>query len=176
MINTTSTILSCIFLILFSFRHYYCNRRMFHVVVYITLFVNVIVGLVSCLMRIIKAVIFGVLFIGRIDRSTLMRGWELWDPGKNQLGQLAIRKIDQSSASMLDQCTLMGSQLNPIENWKSGLDQTGVMVHPFDQCTLMRGQLLNGTQLKTRFLSYGTGRTQVRTTARSEIKMFDQEV
>ncbi|XP_033634491.1 stimulated by retinoic acid gene 6 protein-like isoform X1 [Asterias rubens] len=57
------------------------NRRAFNVTVYITLFMNVLLGLISCLMRILKAVVFGVLFIGRIDRCTLMRGWELWDPG-----------------------------------------------------------------------------------------------
>ncbi|XP_022104723.1 stimulated by retinoic acid gene 6 protein-like [Acanthaster planci] len=67
------------------------NRRLFHLTVYITLFLNVIVGLVSCLMRIIKAVFFGVLFIGRIDKCTLMRGWELWDPGfKAYLGFLQL--------------------------------------------------------------------------------------
>ncbi|XP_038078111.1 stimulated by retinoic acid gene 6 protein-like [Patiria miniata] len=67
------------------------NRRLFHWTVYITLFMNVVVGLVSCLMRIIKAVFFGVLFIGRIDKCTLMRGWELWDPGfKSYLGFLQL--------------------------------------------------------------------------------------
>ncbi|XP_038078110.1 stimulated by retinoic acid gene 6 protein-like isoform X2 [Patiria miniata] len=67
------------------------NRRAYNVTVYITLFMNVILGLLSCLMRIFKAVIFGVLFIGRIDRSTLMRGWELWDPGfKAYIGFLQL--------------------------------------------------------------------------------------
>ncbi|XP_072038888.1 stimulated by retinoic acid gene 6 protein-like [Amphiura filiformis] len=57
------------------------NRRNFHVTVYVTLFLNAILGLASCLMRILKAVMFGMLFIGRVDRCTLMRGFELWDPG-----------------------------------------------------------------------------------------------
>nr|XP_006812080.1 PREDICTED: stimulated by retinoic acid gene 6 protein homolog [Saccoglossus kowalevskii] len=40
-----------------------------------------LIGLFSCLMRIIYSVMFGMLFLGRTDHSVLMRKFELWDPG-----------------------------------------------------------------------------------------------
>ncbi|XP_072050873.1 stimulated by retinoic acid gene 6 protein-like [Amphiura filiformis] len=67
------------------------NRRVFHVSTFLLFFLNVTIGLVSCLMRIIKALIFGLLYIGRMDRCILMRGWELWDTGyRSYLGFLLL--------------------------------------------------------------------------------------
>ncbi|XP_038070291.1 stimulated by retinoic acid gene 6 protein-like [Patiria miniata] len=57
------------------------NRRIFHVTIYITLFINFLVGLLSCFFRIFIAIVLETVFIGRLDRCTLMRGWESWDQG-----------------------------------------------------------------------------------------------
>nr|XP_006817521.1 PREDICTED: stimulated by retinoic acid gene 6 protein homolog [Saccoglossus kowalevskii] len=57
------------------------NRRLFHIVNYLLFFFNVILGLFSCLFRILKSMIFGVLFLGRTDRCLLMKGFETFDTG-----------------------------------------------------------------------------------------------
>ncbi|XP_025079490.1 receptor for retinol uptake stra6-like [Pomacea canaliculata] len=44
-------------------------------------FYNIFVGLVSCLLRITKAIVLGIAFLGRLDNSTLSRKFELFDPG-----------------------------------------------------------------------------------------------
>eukprot|EP00057_Strongylocentrotus_purpuratus_P019461 XP_011673935.1 PREDICTED: stimulated by retinoic acid gene 6 protein homolog isoform X2 [Strongylocentrotus purpuratus] len=70
------------------------NRRLFHVQVYFFFFVNVILGLASCLLRIFKSVLFGLLLVGRIDRCLLMRGFELYDSGyKAYLGFLQLEVV-----------------------------------------------------------------------------------
>ena len=50
---------------------------------YFMFFYNIFIGIVGCLMRMIKAVIIGTLFLGRLDHSTLPRRFQLFDPGRN---------------------------------------------------------------------------------------------
>ncbi|XP_077989086.1 stimulated by retinoic acid gene 6 protein-like [Glandiceps talaboti] len=57
------------------------NRRFFHIMSYFFFFFNVILGLISCLLRAIKGMVFGTLFLSRIDKSTLMREYESLDRG-----------------------------------------------------------------------------------------------
>ncbi|XP_063430922.1 receptor for retinol uptake stra6-like [Mytilus trossulus] len=57
------------------------NRRVFFVVVYFMFFYNIFLGLVSCLLRIIKAMVLGALFLPRLDHSTLPRKFQWFDPG-----------------------------------------------------------------------------------------------
>ncbi|CAL1530291.1 unnamed protein product, partial [Lymnaea stagnalis] len=59
------------------------NRRLFFIFTYFMFFYNIFLGLVSCLLRIIKAAVVGTLFLCRLDRSTLPRNWESFDPGFN---------------------------------------------------------------------------------------------
>ncbi|XP_071165884.1 receptor for retinol uptake stra6-like [Mytilus edulis] len=59
------------------------NRRGFFLAVYFVFFYNTFLGLVSCLLRIIKATVIGILFLGRLDHSTLPRRFQLFDPGFN---------------------------------------------------------------------------------------------
>ncbi|CAL1530292.1 unnamed protein product [Lymnaea stagnalis] len=59
------------------------NRRLFFIFTYFMFFYNIFLGLVSCLLRIIKAIVVGTLFLCRLDRSTLPRNWESFDPGFN---------------------------------------------------------------------------------------------
>ena len=56
-------------------------RRVFFVVVYFMFFYNIFLGLVSCLLRIIKAMALGTLFLPRLDHSTLPRKFQWFDPG-----------------------------------------------------------------------------------------------
>ncbi|XP_052103959.1 receptor for retinol uptake stra6-like isoform X1 [Mytilus californianus] len=57
------------------------NRRVFFIVVYFMFFYNIFLGLVSCLLRIIKAMGLGALFLPRLDHSTLPRKFQWFDPG-----------------------------------------------------------------------------------------------
>ncbi|KAK6962819.1 stimulated by retinoic acid 6 protein [Biomphalaria glabrata] len=57
------------------------NRRFYFVFTYFFFFFNIFIGLVSCLMRILKAIGVGMLFLGRLDNSTLPRKFEFFDPG-----------------------------------------------------------------------------------------------
>lgn len=57
------------------------NRRVFFVVVYFMFFYNIFLGLVSCLLRILKAMALGTLFLPRLDHSTLPRKFQWFDPG-----------------------------------------------------------------------------------------------
>ncbi|CAG2257039.1 STRA6 [Mytilus edulis] len=57
------------------------NRRGFFFLTYFVFFYNTFLGVVSCLLRIIKAIVIGALFLGRLDHSTLPRRFQLMDPG-----------------------------------------------------------------------------------------------
>ena len=54
---------------------------MYEVVSYMLVFSNLIVGLASALFRTMKTFILGVIFLGRLDRCLLMKGFESMDPG-----------------------------------------------------------------------------------------------
>ncbi|KAH9491810.1 hypothetical protein Btru_029567 [Bulinus truncatus] len=55
--------------------------RFYFIFTYFMFFYNIFLGLISCLMRIIKAMIVGTLFLARLDNSTLPRKFEFLDPG-----------------------------------------------------------------------------------------------
>ncbi|XP_070542768.1 stimulated by retinoic acid gene 6 protein-like isoform X2 [Ptychodera flava] len=57
------------------------NRRLFYVMFYVLFYYDMVIGLFSCLLRIVYAVVFGLLYLGRTDNGVLMRKFELWDPG-----------------------------------------------------------------------------------------------
>ncbi|XP_063427676.1 receptor for retinol uptake stra6-like [Mytilus trossulus] len=57
------------------------NRRGFFFLTYFVFFYNTFLGVISCLLRIIKAIVIGALFLGRLDHSTLPRRFQLMDPG-----------------------------------------------------------------------------------------------
>ncbi|XP_048246433.1 receptor for retinol uptake stra6-like [Haliotis rufescens] len=60
---------------------YIDNRRFFFIFTYFMFFFNIFLGLVSCLMRIIKAIVLGALFMPRLDHSTLSQRFQFFDPG-----------------------------------------------------------------------------------------------
>lgn len=57
------------------------SRRFYHIVSFYLFFFNVILGLFSCLRRILLSLVFGLILISRLDRCLLMRGFERFDAG-----------------------------------------------------------------------------------------------
>ncbi|XP_077988456.1 stimulated by retinoic acid gene 6 protein-like [Glandiceps talaboti] len=57
------------------------NRRMFHVTSFTMFYFNIILGLISCMSRLFRSLFFGLVYLGRLDRSVLQRDIELIDPG-----------------------------------------------------------------------------------------------
>ena len=75
-----------ILIILLSPIEYICKlivyfRRLFFIVVYFLFFYNIFLGFISCLLRIIKAIVIGTIFMSRIDHSTLPLKFQDKDPG-----------------------------------------------------------------------------------------------
>ncbi|XP_070542910.1 stimulated by retinoic acid gene 6 protein-like isoform X2 [Ptychodera flava] len=69
------------------------NRRAYHVTTYVMFYFNIILGLWSCLLRVLYSVIFGLLFLGRTDKCLLIHGWESLDSGhKAYLGFLQVEE------------------------------------------------------------------------------------
>ncbi|KAK7499238.1 hypothetical protein BaRGS_00009498 [Batillaria attramentaria] len=57
------------------------NRNLYFIFTYFMFFYNIFLGLVSCLIRILKAMVLGIVFLCRLDNSTLPRRFEFLDPG-----------------------------------------------------------------------------------------------
>ncbi|XP_015749737.1 PREDICTED: stimulated by retinoic acid gene 6 protein homolog isoform X2 [Acropora digitifera] len=55
------------------------NRQLFSIASYFFFFYNILLGIFAGLIRILKAVLLGVLFMARIDRPFLMHGYHTWD-------------------------------------------------------------------------------------------------
>ncbi|XP_062517423.1 stimulated by retinoic acid gene 6 protein-like isoform X2 [Corticium candelabrum] len=69
------------------------NRRLFHCVSFFSFFYNALIGLFSCLRRIVTGLVLGLLLIGRLDRCTLPSGWEGFDPGyRSYVGYLLLEQ------------------------------------------------------------------------------------
>ncbi|XP_070173788.1 stimulated by retinoic acid gene 6 protein-like [Littorina saxatilis] len=67
------------------------NRSFYFNFTYFMFFYNIFLGLVSCLLRILKAMFVGVVFLSRLDSSTLPRRFEFIDPGfKAYVGYMQI--------------------------------------------------------------------------------------
>ena len=58
----------------------YC-RRLFSIMSYFFFFFNILVGLFSGFLRITLGIVLGVVFLARIERSTLMQGFQKFDEG-----------------------------------------------------------------------------------------------
>ncbi|XP_068737729.1 stimulated by retinoic acid gene 6 protein-like isoform X2 [Montipora capricornis] len=55
------------------------NRQLFSIMSYFFFFYNILLGFFSSFLRILKGILLGVLFLPRIDRTCLMRGFQTWD-------------------------------------------------------------------------------------------------
>ncbi|XP_035663919.1 stimulated by retinoic acid gene 6 protein-like [Branchiostoma floridae] len=58
------------------------NRRVYHNFSYFLFFFNILLGFYSCLLRIVKGILLGLVFLARVDLSGLMQGYQHWDFGK----------------------------------------------------------------------------------------------
>ena len=56
-------------------------RRLFSIMSYFFFFFNILVGLFSGFLRITLGIVLGVVFLARIERSTLMHGFQKFDEG-----------------------------------------------------------------------------------------------
>ena len=59
-----------------------CGRSVYFNFAYFMFFYNIFLGLISCLQRILKAMFVGIVFLSRLDNSTLPRRFEFFDPGE----------------------------------------------------------------------------------------------
>ncbi|KAL3847292.1 hypothetical protein ACJMK2_018211 [Sinanodonta woodiana] len=59
------------------------NRRLMFIFTYFLFFYNIFIGLISCLMRVIKSMILGSIFISRLDESVFPQRFKSLDPGFN---------------------------------------------------------------------------------------------
>ncbi|KAK3585643.1 hypothetical protein CHS0354_004563 [Potamilus streckersoni] len=59
------------------------NRRLLFIFTYFLFFYNIFIGLISCLMRVIKSMILGSIFISRLDESVFPQRFQSFDPGFN---------------------------------------------------------------------------------------------
>ncbi|XP_076465781.1 stimulated by retinoic acid gene 6 protein-like [Babylonia areolata] len=57
------------------------NRHLYEVMAYTLVFSNLLVGVASALFRTCKSLVLGLIFLARLDRCLLMRGFESMDPG-----------------------------------------------------------------------------------------------
>ncbi|XP_077988457.1 stimulated by retinoic acid gene 6 protein-like [Glandiceps talaboti] len=57
------------------------NRRMLHATSLFMFYFNVLLGLFTSMARLLRSLLFGLLFLGRLDRSVLQRDVEMLDPG-----------------------------------------------------------------------------------------------
>ncbi|XP_074607159.1 stimulated by retinoic acid gene 6 protein-like isoform X1 [Acropora palmata] len=55
------------------------NRQLFSIASYFFFFSNIILGLFSGVFRLLKALLLGIVFMSRIDRTCLMQGYQRWD-------------------------------------------------------------------------------------------------
>ena len=56
-------------------------RRFYHITSFYLFFFNVVLGLFSCLRRLLMSMVFGLILISRLDRCLLMRAFERFDTG-----------------------------------------------------------------------------------------------
>lgn len=57
------------------------NRRVYNAASYYLLVLNIIVGIFSCLKRILIPLVIGIAFLSRLDQPLIMSGYESKDPG-----------------------------------------------------------------------------------------------
>ncbi|XP_060605143.1 uncharacterized protein LOC132757773 [Ruditapes philippinarum] len=57
------------------------NRRVLFSFTFFMFFYNIFVGFLSCLLRIVKSIVIGAIFLPRLDNSALPRRFQMFDPG-----------------------------------------------------------------------------------------------
>ncbi|XP_070543146.1 stimulated by retinoic acid gene 6 protein-like [Ptychodera flava] len=57
------------------------NRRHYHISAFSLLYYNVVLGVFTCISRLLRSLVVGLVFLGRLDHSVLPRNHENLDPG-----------------------------------------------------------------------------------------------
>lgn len=73
----------------------YIFRRMFFSFTFFMFFYNIFIGFLSCLLRIIKSIVFGAIFLPRLDNSALPRRVQMFDPGKHMKLHMYMNDVFQ---------------------------------------------------------------------------------
>ena len=81
--STVIVFLFSLFFLTLTCRIVFHCRRLYFNFTYFMFFYNIFLGLVSCLLRILKAMFVGIVFLSRLDNSTLPRRFEFIDPGRS---------------------------------------------------------------------------------------------
>ena len=89
-------------------------RRIYHIVSFYLFFFNVVLGLFSCLRRILMSLVFGLMLISRLDRCLLMRGFERFDAGTFYVKYLDYSEQLSTTLSFqtLPQCIVSFAEIN----------------------------------------------------------------
>jgi len=56
-------------------------RRVLFTFSYFMFFYNIFIGFLSCILRILKSIAIGAIFMSRLDNSALPRRFQMMDPG-----------------------------------------------------------------------------------------------
>uniref|UniRef100_K1RYL2 Receptor for retinol uptake STRA6 n=1 Tax=Magallana gigas TaxID=29159 RepID=K1RYL2_MAGGI len=92
------------------------NRRLFFIFTYFMFFYNIFIGIFSCLMRIIKAIILGALFLPRLDHSTLPKKFQRMDPGFDAYcGFMHVESIHTNPVAMVFISILQAESLTALK-------------------------------------------------------------
>lgn len=78
------------------------NRRAFHIVSYCMFYFNIFIGLFSCLLRIFLGIIFGMIFLLRLQRSTLSLQFEIRDTG--YMSYIGYLLLEHQHSNLVLQC------------------------------------------------------------------------
>ncbi|XP_062615537.1 stimulated by retinoic acid gene 6 protein-like [Saccostrea cucullata] len=106
------------------------NRRLFFIFTYFMFFYNVFIGLISCLMRIIKSIILGALFLPRLDHSVLPRKFQQFDPGFDAYcGFMHIESTHTNPVAMVFISILQAESLTALKRKK----MNDIDAIPFDE-------------------------------------------
>lgn len=96
------------------------NRRLFFIFTYFMFFYNIFIGIFSCLMRIIKSIILGALFLPRLDHSTLPRKFQQMDPGFDAYcGFMHVESTHTNPVAMVFISILQAESLTSLKRKKS---------------------------------------------------------
>nr|XP_022338121.1 stimulated by retinoic acid gene 6 protein-like isoform X2 [Crassostrea virginica] len=106
------------------------NRRLFFVVTYFMFFYNIFIGIFSCLMRILKSIVLGALFLPRLDHSTLPRKFQQLDPGFDAYcGFMHVESTHTNPVAMVFISILQAESLTSLKRNKIN----DINVLPFDE-------------------------------------------
>ncbi|XP_042308124.1 stimulated by retinoic acid gene 6 protein-like isoform X2 [Sceloporus undulatus] len=95
------------------------NRRAFINFSYFLFFHSVVVGVTSCLMRLLYSIIIGTWLIGRVDRPVMPRGFETRDNGFNTWVQMLFLDHYHTNPILVCFCHILDTGNKERQHWKS---------------------------------------------------------